>query len=99
MARWWSRKYNLPPNHELFLERSLPDLHQEMLEDLMIEESELKKRIEKGEDAEGNLLRELNNIQKMLGEDEGTEDMLWDKWEAQLAAGEIPDLDEMPPGA
>ena len=99
MSRWWSRKYNLPPNHELFLERTLGDLHQEMIEDLLLRQDELRKRVDDGEDEEGDLFRELNEVNKALGEDEDIQDVLWDKWERELAEGKVPDLDEMPPGA
>jgi hypothetical protein len=98
VERWWSRKYNLPPNHELFLDRSLGELHQEMIEDLLFQKSELERRIEAGEEDQDRLVRELNEAKKALGEEEAAQDDLWEKWERELAEGKIPDLDEMPPG-
>lgn len=72
-----------------------------MVEDLLVERASLEKRIEEGEDAAGRLLRELNDVNKALGETDGSDtgDALWDKWEREIAEGKIPDLDEMPPGA
>lgn len=99
VARWWSKKYNLPSNHKLFLERTLGDLHQEMVEDLLVEKTVLEKRIEDGEDSGSHLFRQLNEVNRALGERESFGDALWDKWEREIAEGKIPDLDEMPPGA
>ncbi len=97
VARWWSKKYNLPSNHELFLERTLGDLHQEMVEDLLVEKLSLEKRIVDGEDSGGHLFHDLNEVNKALGETgSDTGDELWDKWEQEIAEGKIPDLDEMP---
>jgi hypothetical protein len=33
LAKWWSKKYSLPSNHELFLSRTVHDLLVELLED------------------------------------------------------------------
>lgn len=37
LARWWQRKYKLPSNHELFLERTEFDLMVEFYEDMFDE--------------------------------------------------------------
>jgi hypothetical protein len=41
LAKWWTRKYNLPSNHELFLSRTIHELLVELLED-RFEESPLE---------------------------------------------------------
>ena len=94
--RWWCDKYELPPNHPLFLERSVSSLQQEMCEDLLWRQRQLLRRLEDEPDKDGALLEELNSINKALGEEETVIDPLFDKWERELAEGKIPDLDELP---
>lgn len=68
----------------------------EMMEDLLLRQIELRQRIEE-DGAKEHLFRELNEVNKALGEREETYDPLWEKWERELAEGKIPDLDEMAP--
>ena len=82
----------------LLEERSLTDLHQEMLEDLMVRQKDIRREIEEHGDPEGKLLHELNDLNKALGEEAEVQDDLFDEWEEALARGEVPDLDAMPMG-
>lgn len=95
LRRWWSRKYKLPPNHQLFLDRSRTSLHEEMCEDLLIRRDELEKEIYEDGDKGGHLMAELTKIISALGDAPFVYDPLWDKWEAELAEGKMPDLDEV----
>jgi len=45
IKRWWSQKYNLPPNHPLCEGRSMADLTREMYEDLFVRRQELPDQI------------------------------------------------------
>lgn len=103
LKRWWVQKYKLPPNHELFLNQSMAALNLEMMEDLWIREQELQDKVK---EEEGSVLNEavkqLQEVRKALGvmldfaspRISGT-DALVDKWEAEIAAGRDPDLDEV----
>ena len=71
------RKYQLPSNHELFLERTLHD----HLVDFYIDKFE-KKPIESHRNENGDI------------QFKDTGDDLVDRWEEQIANGEIPDLME-----
>lgn len=77
LSRWWSRKYKLPSNHELFEEQTLGDLLTEFYIDVFE-----KKPIEAHRNEDGEI---------QFSE---TGDELIDKWEEQIARGEIPDLNE-----
>ena len=96
IRRWWSDKYDLPPNHPLFRERSLADIQIEMVEDLMQRRKQLRKQIDDDGDKGGKLLAEINDIDEALGDKPTVIDDLWDIWEQDLAAGRTPDLDAMP---
>lgn len=69
------------------------------MEDLLIRKGEIEDQLTEEVDEQGALFSELNGINDALGEAKHVIDPLWDRWEAQLAQGIIPDLDEMPPGA
>lgn len=92
LARWWSQKYNLPPNHELFQNRSQSDLYGEWLLDLLDERETLRQQLDEG----GNLrsiVDRINVINRALGEATEHFDTLERMWDLQVAAGEDPDLD------
>lgn len=96
VRRWWSKKYNLPPNHVLFENRTMADLQQEMFEDLMARCDEIRTEIESSGDPKGHLLNELNDLLEALGEEDEVQDDLFDEWERAIERGEVPDLDKMP---
>lgn len=103
LKRWWVQKYKLPPNHELFLGQSMAALNLEMTEDLWLREQELSEKVREEEGSALNeVLRQLHDVRKALGIvlDFATprmsgSDALVDKWEAEIAAGRDPDLDEV----
>lgn len=43
LIHWWCKKYNLPPNHPLLLDRYEEDLLLEVLQDNLIREKETRK--------------------------------------------------------
>jgi hypothetical protein len=96
IKQWWSNKYKLPPNHELFLNQSMAEHTQEMYEDALYRRREIKAELEDGDGDSSVLLKQLNALNKLLGEEQEVQDDLFEKWEQQVARGEIPDLDEMP---
>jgi hypothetical protein len=72
-----------------------------MYEDLLIRKEELTRQIEKGTgltpEMQVSITEEVHDIERILAGDEeevGSGDPLIDKWEAQLARGETPDLTE-----
>lgn len=77
MSRWWSQKYSLPSNHELFQQETpiywLTEYYVDYFEKNPLE-------VHRTEDG---------NIQFT-----DTGDSMVDRWEEQLAAGELPDLTE-----
>lgn len=95
MRNWWSNKYKLPPNHDLFLDRTPGSLHKEMYEDLFIKKDDLEEAYleSDGKSAE-MLLKQINGIKEILGEQTESADPLVDKWEKELAEGKTPDLSE-----
>ena len=98
IKRWWSEKYHLPPTHPLFLGYSLSEHMQDMYEDLMLKRREARHSLEAGSENSEMLFKQINNINKVLGDPTEVSDPLFDKWERELEAGIIPDLDELPEG-
>ena len=95
MQRWWSRKYNLPPNHELCTSRSVSDLMVEMYGDLDEKREELRREL--AERTSGNnesLIEQINRINAVFEEPEEGFDPLIEKWERELEEGLVPDLEE-----
>lgn len=93
----------MPPNHELFTVQTLTALNLEMTEDLWMREQELSERAKEEEgSALNDVVHQLQDVRKALGvmldfaspRISGT-DSLVDKWEAEIAAGRDPDLDEV----
>ena len=93
LKRWWSEKYKLPANHDLFVNQSEAQLMLEYYEDLYARKQDIEKDLESNE-SDRSLLSQLNAIGKALGEEDMEKDDLWDKWERELEAGLIPDLNE-----
>jgi hypothetical protein len=77
LSRWWSKKYRLPSNHELFQEQTLHDL----MAEFFVDQYE-KRPIEAHRNENGEI------------QFTDTGDEMIDKWEEQIARGEIPDLNE-----
>ena len=105
LRRWWSRKYKLPPNHELFTSQNMGDLNLEMFEDWILRRKELEKLLAENSysysaEQVKEMEREINELGKALGEDYiEYKDELIDKWERELEDGLIPDLSEGLPNA
>lgn len=97
LKRWWSKKYELPPNHPLFLEQSMANLQQERFEDLYTRRQEIEMEMERGEGDHEEHLKHLSLIAKALGEAAYVHDPLVDQWERELLEGKIPDLDARVP--
>lgn len=95
MRRWWCHKYKRPPNDPLYLELSEPELLSEWYEDLYAEKLDLEALLEEGDGDYQSVVKRLGAIYKALEEDAtAISDPLIDRWEAQLANGETPDLTE-----
>lgn len=99
ITRWWSKKYNRPPNDPLFLERPEACWVREMYEDVYDRKVEIEGLLEDETlkfDERRMYSQKLRAIYKALGEQDVTmgEDPLADKWERELAAGITPNLDE-----
>lgn len=93
VRRWWSDKYKLPPNHELFVSRSYADWTVEMIEDLLERRDEIEQQIKDGAlpASKGDLI--LQRIADALGEETTGGDPLFDQWERDIEEGRIPDLE------
>lgn len=94
LARWWSKKYKLPPNHELFVNRSQADLLQEMWEDMYQRREEIEDDLEHGCGDQAELLKQLMDLNRAIEGEGEAEDALADKWERELEMGIIPDFNE-----
>jgi len=95
LRRWWCKKYKRPSNDPLLLELSEPELLEEWYEDLYAEKRDLESALEEGDVDYHSTTRRLRTICEALEESgEAFYDPLIDKWEEQLARGEIPDLTE-----
>ena len=99
LKRWWTNKYKLPPNHDLFLDQSESDLSLEMFEDWMLRKRDLEATLTDRADMLSSeqsreMQRELDGINEALGESAFVVDDLIDKWERELNEGKTPDLSE-----
>lgn len=97
LRRWWSKKYNLPPNHELFESQSVAELNLEFFEELMVRRKEVLDELADEEIRSpdvSQLFKTLNIINKALGLKEEFQDDLVEEWERDLALGKIPDLNK-----
>ena len=79
LRRWWTWKYKLPPTSDEFRSYTLEELYTEFLEDFFARNP-----------------KRAREAMRKLGDEFTIEigDTLIDKWERQIARGEIPDLDE-----
>lgn len=94
IRRWWSKKYNRPPNDPLFEEKSISEHLQEFYEDLMAQRSELQEELKQGvgQSQVSDIMRAITQIDKILGDETEEEDPLVAEWEAALERGEEPDI-------
>jgi len=96
VKRWWSRKYNLPPNHGLLENQTMGELLLEMYEDAMVEREDVQQSLSRGDGSVQEMQSRLRELNVLLDGEESDEfkDDLIDKWERELLEGNIPDLDE-----
>lgn len=88
-------KYKRPPNDPLYQARSWVEWRIEMYEDLMSRRDELKEGIKDGTLDQGKADSLIRAIEAVLEEKAPqSDDPLIDKWEAELEAGLVPNLDE-----
>jgi hypothetical protein len=87
----------LPTNHPLFLEQTVAELNQEMIEDLLIRKREVVAELE-SEDTRMQerqvLARQLKSLNEALGDPQEREDDLIDQWEQDLEEGRVPNLED-----
>ena len=96
IKRWWSERYKLPPNHELFTSVSLAEHTLEMYEDLMFRREEIRRSLDEHDGDQKILMEQLVLINRALGEAVEHEDDLFEQWERDLEAGRVPDLEAIP---
>ena len=65
-----------------------------MYEDLLLQRESLEDLLEEGEGDYEAIRKEIGRLNQALGDEAVVYDDLIDKWEQQLEAGEIPDLNE-----
>lgn len=95
MKKWWTNKYKLPANHDLFVGQSESELALEMFEDMLLRKQEILDDLETSDSKNANeLYRQLNALNAALGEGEVVQDDLVDRWEKELEQGITPDLNE-----
>lgn len=87
----------MPTNHPLFLEQTVTELNQEMIEDLLIRKREVVAELE-SEDTRMQerqvLARQLKSLNEALGDPQEREDDLIDQWEQDLEEGRVPNLED-----
>jgi len=95
LKRWWSGKYSLPPQHELFQSQTIAELRTEWYGDLWSSKADIESQLESADfDSQGPLQERLKAICAILEETSiSTDDPLVAYWEEQVARGEHPDLD------
>jgi len=96
LAVWWSRKYNRPPNHPLFLQRNFADLISELFDDHYTKRAELIEALKGQPSNRRELEAEIVNIEHILGiRDENSKDFWYDpvveEWEAAVREGRTPE--------
>ena len=66
-----------------------------MFEDMISRRDEILEELETAESKQADwLVKQLNLLNEALGEEPYIQDPLIDKWDRELAAGLVPDLDE-----
>ena len=95
IKRWWSRKYNRPPNDPMFTNQTPAELQLEMFEDLLWQREDILEQLEKTVDSRerADLRERLGSINEIFDYkvDMGEDDLI-DEWERDLEEGRIPDL-------
>lgn len=97
IENWWTNKYKLPANHELFRTRSVASLHIEMIKDLLLQKEKIEKDMQEANGLElRELTKQLNSINTALDPTikNVSGDDLIDKWEKELEEGKTPNLNE-----
>ena len=94
----WSNKYKLPPNHPLFLDRSVGAHLTEYFRDYKNRKEELQAQVDilSQPEERTKTIEAIAEIDRMLGYVEdlaGSGDPLADLWEKQFQMGEEPDLE------
>ena len=94
IRKWWVEKYKRPASDPLYLSRSWPEWQVEMFEDMLTQREIIVERVASGEIDSKEGLAALDGLNKILG-DERIVDSLVDKWERELDAGKVPNLEEV----
>lgn len=96
MRRWWSQKYQRPPNDPLFTGQTIAELQLEMFEDMLLQRESLEDHLDHLADAESRreAREKIQALNEILGDTKAVEDPLIEKWEEELARGQVPDLTE-----
>ena len=96
LRKYWSSKYNMPSNCEYFESRTIADLQEEQLCDLLEKRDEYRSQYEAKKAAKGSneILVLINDINKALGEELEGVDALAAKWDAEFESGQLPNFDE-----
>ena len=101
VERWWSSKYNIPANHELFQKQKPAALVLEMLEDLHQRRDDLRDELKHTKDliTRAKVSAQLAEIDRLLSHGKAlkdklvlTGDPLVDEWERDLYEGRMPNL-------
>jgi hypothetical protein len=98
LEQWFAEKYHLPASHPLFQGRSLAEHLEEFMRDKMDDRDALQEQMGQAHLTpldRTKIIEQIEGIDAFLGAAEkvGSGDPLADLWEAQLEAGEEPDLD------
>jgi len=67
LVDWWTKKYNLPRNHELLLTRSPASLLREMLDDLVDRRAALTDMLDDKHADRKAVVEQLASLNEMLG--------------------------------
>lgn len=105
LARWWSKKYNLPANDERLLRASQRDLLIEFFADQEEKREEVRELLREAGNSDpmyrDRLEKALSSLNRLLdgaGEGARTGDVTVDRWDEMLDRGEDPeDLFELSP--
>lgn len=98
LSRWWSQKYNRPPNDPSYRDQSTGLLLREFFEDIYRRKEELEAQIQ---DASGQEVTSINKaldaVRKILAVDDDeitgeTGDPVVDEWIRDLEEGRTPNL-------
>lgn len=69
IQRWWSDKYDLPPNDPRFLGVPLAEHVREFLYDLAVRRADVRVQLESGEGNRAVMQRALDTLDRVLGDD------------------------------